>query len=123
MPVPPSSARPTLRRALPSSRALVLFGVQEPARSQCEALAIELGLGFAEARNLLSACRALARHPNAMVIGSTGLRSWDREVFEVQAAQAKMPVHWLDEQEDAQSVELEVRRWARMSTRPLAELG
>gem|GEM_PF-2600044 len=92
--------------------AVILYGVPADVAAECERVAGELRLARAEVKHLQAACVALKAHPRAMLVASSGIRSWDREVVEEHAARAGTPLRWVDADHTPDDVATEVRSWA-----------
>jgi hypothetical protein len=92
--------------------AIILYGVPADVAAECERVAGELRLARAEVKHLQAACVALKAHPRAMLVASSRIRSWDREVVEEHAARAGTPLRWVDADHTPDDVATEVRSWA-----------
>ena len=113
-----------LARAVPRGRAasatpaaatplaVILYGVPADVAEECERVAGELRLVRAEVKHLQAACVALKAHPRAMLVASSSIRSWDREVVEEHAARAGIPLRWVDADHTPDDVATDVRSWA-----------
>jgi hypothetical protein len=121
-----NQARPSLARTLATSRgsgfvaasaapappAVILYGLPSDVAAECERVASELRLARAEVKHLQAACVALKAHPRAILVASSTIRSWDREVLEEHAARAGIPLRWVDATHTPDDVAIEVRSWA-----------
>ena len=92
--------------------AVILYGVAADVAAECERVAGELRLARAEVKHLQAACVALKAHPKAMLVASSRIRSWDREVVEEHAARAGTLLRWVDADHTPDDVANEVRSWA-----------
>lgn len=92
--------------------AVILYGLPADVAAECERVAGELRLARAEVKHLQAACVALKAHPRAMLVASSRIRSWDREVVEEHAARAGTPLRWVDADHTPDDVATEVRSWA-----------
>jgi hypothetical protein len=132
-----NQARPPLARTLATSRgsgfvaahaaptppAVILYGLPADVAAECERVASELRLARAEVKHLQAACVALKAHPRAMLVASTQIRSWDREVVEEHAARAGIPLRWVDSDHTPDDVATEVRSWATDTIRRARAIG
>jgi len=78
----------------------------------CEAAASELRIGRAEVKHLQAACAALEAHPEAFVVASVAIKSWDRHVLEEHAHRAGATLRWIDAERDLDDVTVPIRAWA-----------
>ena len=111
----PRGSAPAVSRA--AALAVILYGIPVDVAAECERVAGELHLVRAEVKHLQAACVALKAHPRAMLVASSTIRSWDREVVEEHAARAGIPVRWVDADHTPDDIANEVRSWATETTR------
>lgn len=95
---------------------LLLFGLDPRATADAENIVREFGIASAEVNDLRAACAALVVERPAMLLASTALKPWDREIIEEHAARASIPLTWV-EANDAHVVDDAVRRWVTSITR------
>jgi hypothetical protein len=74
---------------------VVFFGVSAEVLHACEPLARSLPFARAEAKHLYAACAALEAFASAILVVSTSIRPWDRDVIEEHASRVKAPVLWV----------------------------
>lgn len=96
---------------------LLLFALGPRSRIESERIARELGAARVEARDLRAACKALEVQRPMLLVASTALRVWDREVVEEHAARASVPVRWIAP-DDWHLVDQAVRTWIVSAQRP-----
>lgn len=102
-------------RPPPPPPALILYAIAPIApdvAAECERVASELRLARTEVKHLQAACMALKAHPRAMLLASTAIRSWDRQVIEEHAAGAGTPLRWVAPDDESDDVAAAVRAWA-----------
>jgi tripartite-type tricarboxylate transporter receptor subunit TctC len=102
---------------------VILYGIPADVAAECERVAAELRLARAEVKHLQAACVALKAHPRAMLVASSSIRSWDREVLEEHAARAGIPLRWVDADHTPDDVASEVRSWATETMRRARAAG
>jgi hypothetical protein len=90
--------------------------------SECTLAAAERGVARAEVKHLQAACAALRAHPRAMMVASSTLRPWDREVIEDHAARAGTPLRWVSSDADAYETAMAVSSWSTIQLRRLKTL-
>lgn len=108
----PRGTTPAIAPGAASPPAVILYGVPADVAAECERVAGELRLARAEVKHLQAACVALKAHPRAILVASSTIRSWDREVVEEHAARAGVPLRWVDADHSPDDVATEVRSWA-----------
>jgi hypothetical protein len=106
------SSTPPLAAGATAPLAVILYGVPADVAAECERVAGELRLARSEVKHLQAACVALKAHPKAMLVASSSIRPWDREVVEEHAARAGIPLRWVDADHTPDDVATEVRSWA-----------
>ncbi|MDB4934570.1 MAG: hypothetical protein JWP87_1542 [Labilithrix sp.] len=107
-----SSAGFVAVNAPPAPPAVILYSLPGDVAAECERVASELRLARAEVKHLQAACVALKAHPRAILVASSAIRSWDREVVEEHASRAGTPLRWVDANHTPDDVASEVRSWA-----------
>lgn len=119
MPLSYSHVRAKGRAQVPAKPLLtiILYGVTSEAATECSLAASELGVARAEVKHLQAACAALKAHPRAMMIASSHLRPWDREVIEDHAVRAGTPLRWVSSDADAYEAAEAVRAWSSVELR------
>jgi hypothetical protein len=101
---------------------IILYGVTGEVASECTLAAAERGVARAEVKHLQAACAALRAHPRAMMVASSTLRPWDREVIEDHAARAGTPLRWVSSDADAYETAMAVSSWSTIQLRRLKTL-
>jgi len=101
----------------PAPPTLLVFALGPRSRIESDRIARELGAARVEARDLRAACRALEVQRPMLLVASTALRTWDREVVEEHAARASVPVRWIAP-DDWHLVDQAVRTWIVSARRP-----
>jgi hypothetical protein len=111
--------RPRGRAQTPAKPALtiILYGVPTEVTTECSLAASELGVARAEVKHLQAACAALKAHPRAMMIASSLIRSWDREVIEDHAVRSGTPLLWVSSGADAYDASKAVAAWSFVELR------
>lgn len=94
------------------SLTLITYAVSPEVARDCEAAASELRIGRAEVKHLQAACAALEAHPQAFVVASAAIKSWDRHVLEEHAYRAGATLQWIDGERDEGDVTPHIRAWA-----------
>jgi sarcosine oxidase gamma subunit len=89
---------------------ILLFALGESAKAEGQRIATELGLARMELKDLRAACAALKVQRPALLVASTSLKPWDREIVEDHAAKAEVPVRWVGP-DDWHSIDDAVRGW------------
>ena len=96
---------------------VILYGVTSEVATECSLAASELGVARAEVKHLQAACSALKAHPRAMMVASSQIRSWDREVIEDHAVRAGAPLRWVSSDADAYDAAKAVTAWSSAELR------
>ena len=96
---------------------VILYGVTSEVASECALAASEVGVARAEVKHLQAACSALKAHRRAMMIASSQIRPWDREVIEDHAARAGAPLRWVSSDADAYEAANAVTAWSSVELR------
>lgn len=96
---------------------IILYGVTSEVATECTLAASELGVARAEVKHLQAACSALKAHPRAMMVASSQLRPWDREVIEDHAVRAGTPLRWVTSDADAYEAAKAVTAWSAVQLR------
>jgi hypothetical protein len=118
-----SSTYPRVRtrgRAQPPPKPLltvILYGVTGEVATECTLAASEVGVARAEVKHLQAACAALKAHPRAMMIASSQIRPWDREVIADHAARAGTPLRWVSSDAEAYETAKAVTAWSSVELR------
>lgn len=107
----------TRLRSDPFFPTLVLFALGPRSRIAADAIARELNAARVEVRDLRAACRALEAPRPMLLIASTAIKTWDREVVEEHAAKASATVRWIAP-DDFHLVDGAVRSWLVKALRP-----
>ena len=121
--LPVSSSYPRVRtrgRAQPPPKPLltvILYAVPSEVASECTLAASAVGVARAEVKHLQAACAALKAHPRAMMIASSQIRPWDREVVIDHAARAGTPLHWVSSDADAYETAKALSAWSSVELR------
>jgi hypothetical protein len=116
----PQSFRPRdrLAKGLIGPRlTVVFFGTSGEVVKACEPLARDLPFARAEAKHLFAACTALDGAANAILVVSTTIRSWDRDVIEERARAAKAPLLWVNATDDGDDVVAGIERIIKANLR------
>ena len=119
MPLSYSRVRTKARAQVPAKPLLtiILYGVTSEVAAECSLAASELGVARAEVKHLQAACSALKAHPRAMMVASSQIRPWDREVIEDHAVRAGTPLRWVSSDADAYDAAKEVTAWSSVQLR------
>ena len=104
-------------RSEPYPPTLVLFSLGPRSRAAADTVARELQAARVEVRDLRAACRALEAPRPMLLIASTAIKTWDREVIEEHAAKAAAPISWIAP-DDFHLVDRLVRSWIVKAARP-----
>lgn len=96
---------------------IILYGVTSEVATECSLAAAELGVARAEVKHLQAACSALKAHPRAMMVASSRIRPWDREVIEDHALRAGTPLRWVHSDADAYEAATAVTAWSSVELR------
>jgi len=110
----------TRGRAQPPPKPLltvILYGVTGEVATECTLAASEVGVARAEVKHLQAACAALKAHPRAMMIASSQIRPWDREVIIDHAARAGTPLRWVSSDAEAYETAKAVTAWSSVELR------
>jgi hypothetical protein len=97
-----------------------LFALGPAAKAAGERVATELGLARMDVKDLRTACAALEVPRPAILVASTAVKPWDRDIVEDHAARAEVPVKWV-EPDDWHAVDAAIRAWivlAKQRARP-----
>lgn len=111
--------RSRARTHVPAKPALtiILYGLPPEVATECTLAASELGVARAEVKHLQAACAALKTHPRAMMIASSRIRPWDREVIEDHAVRSGTPLRWVSSDAEAYDAAKAVVAWSSVELR------
>ncbi len=104
-------------RSEPAPPTLVLFSLGPRSRAEADSVARQLGAARVEVRDLRAACKALLAERPMLLVASTALKVWDREIVEEHATRASVPVRWIAP-DDWKVIDQHVRAWVQGARRP-----
>jgi hypothetical protein len=96
---------------------VVFFGVPSDIMEACDLRDRGVPLVRVEAKHLYAACTALHAFENAMLVVSTTIRPWDRDVIVEHARSVKASVVWVGVDPDVNEMTASIAIWASTTMR------
>lgn len=96
---------------------VVFFGVSSELMDACELRERGVPLARVEAKHLFAACTALSAFESAMLVVSTTIRPWDRDVIVEHARKAKASILWVGTDPDVGEITSSISTWATAAMR------